>query len=204
MHIIYSNVYLIYIYIWTKRPSTNKEFVFSHQNTSRERVGNLSSWDSAGGVFGSLGTGSLLGATRAYQTILRCSIATAVLCGCLFLLMLRPDNLLGLLITVTFFGVFMMSSLPALLSNAVEETFPTPPEISTTLLFNSAILLQVFFTPLAQFILNQDDGCSSWGSKYSTFNVYIGCFGCLLPAVLYCGKNNRMLAENQDEETFGS
>ena len=117
--------------------------------------------------------------------------------------MLRPANLLGLLITVTFFGAFMMSSLPALLSNAVEETFPTPPEISTTLLFNSAILLQVFFTPLAQFILNQDEGCSSWGSKYSSFNMYIGCFGCLLPALLYCGKNNRMLAENQ-ESTFSS
>ena len=81
--------------------------------------------------------------------------------------------------------------------------FPTPPEISTTLLFNSAILLQVFFTPLAQFILNQDEGCSSWGSKYSSFNMYIGCFGCLLPALLYCGKNNRMLAENQ-ESTFSS
>eukprot|EP00435_Cladocopium_sp_Y103_P033185 s77_g8.t1 len=156
-----------------------------------------------GGVAGSLGTGYVLGATRAYQTILRCSIFTAVLCGCLFLVMLRPDNLLGLLITVTFFGAFMMSSLPALLSNAVEETFPTPPEISTTLLFNSAILLQVFFTPLAQFILNQDEGCSSWGSKYSSFNMYIGCFGCLLPALLYCGKNNRMLAENEDS-TFSS
>ena len=38
-----------------------------------------------GGVSGSLGTGYVLGATRAYQTILRCSIFTAVLGGCLFL-----------------------------------------------------------------------------------------------------------------------
>lgn len=152
-----------------------------------------------GGVAGSLGTGSLLGATRAYQTILRCAILSAVIFGCLFLAMLRPENLAGLLITVTFFGTFMMSSLPALLSNAVEATFPTPPEISTTLLFNSAILLQVFFTPLAQSILNQDDGCPSWGSKYSTFNVFIGFFGCLLPAAFYCGKSNRLLAENQEE-----
>lgn len=147
---------------------------------------------------GSLGTGSLLGATRAYQTILRSSILTAVSCGCLFLIMLRPDNLVGLLITVTFFGTFMLSSLPALLSNAVEETFPTPPEISTALLFNSAILLQVGFTPLAQWVLEQDDGCASWGSAYSTFNMLTGLLGCLLPAGLYCGKNNRLIAENAE------
>ncbi|CAK9054293.1 unnamed protein product [Durusdinium trenchii] len=155
-----------------------------------------------GGVLGSLGTGYVLGVTRAYRTILRCAILSAVSFGCLFLLMLRPNNLVGLLITVTFFGTFMMSSLPALLSNAVEETYPTPPEISTTLLFNSAILMQVFFTPLVQFILNQDDDCASWGSKYSSFNIYCGLFGCLLPAILYCGKSNRMLAENEEEASF--
>lgn len=84
--------------------------------------------------------------------------------------MLKPSNLVGLLITGGFFGAAMLSALPSLLSAAVEETFPTPPEISTrhghgnlgrghrpprTLLFNSAILLQVFFTPLAQYVLNQ-------------------------------------------------
>lgn len=45
----------------------------------------------------------------------------------------------------------------------------------------------------------QDDDCATWGSSYSLFNIYIGLFGCLLPALLYCGKNNRMLAENEEE-----
>ena len=156
-----------------------------------------------GGVVGSLGTGSLLGATRAYRTILRCSIVSAVSFGLLFLAMLRPDNLRGLLITTTFFGTFMMSALPALLSNAVEETYPTPADITTALLFNSAILLQVFFIPLSQGVLtSQGETCASWGSAYSIFEICVAGIGCLLPALVYRGKNNRMLAELEEEQVL--
>eukprot|EP00439_Symbiodinium_sp_Y106_P046137 s3608_g5.t2 len=154
-----------------------------------------------GGVVGSLTTGSLLGATRAYRTILRCSIISAVMFGLVFLVMLRPGNLRGLLITTTFFGTFMMSALPALLSNAVEETYPTPADITTALLFNSAILLQVFFIPLSQSVLtSQGDTCASWGSAYSVFEISVAGVGCLLPALLYHGRNNRMLAELEEEQ----
>ncbi|CAE7852056.1 slc49a3 [Symbiodinium necroappetens] len=154
-----------------------------------------------GGVVGSLATGSLLGATRAYRTILRCSIISAVMFGLVFLVMLRPGNLRGLLITTTFFGTFMMSALPALLSNAVEETYPTPADITTALLFNSAILLQVFFIPLSQSVLtSQGDTCASWGSAYSVFEISVAGVGCLLPALLYHGRNNRLLAELEEEQ----
>lgn len=154
-----------------------------------------------GGVVGSLATGSLLGATRAYRTILRCSIISAVTFGLVFLVMLRPGNLRGLLITTTFFGTFMMSALPALLSNAVEETYPTPADITTALLFNSAILLQVFFIPLSQSVLtSQGDTCASWGSAYSVFEISVAGVGCLLPALLYHGRNNRLLAELEEEQ----
>ncbi|CAJ1372632.1 unnamed protein product [Effrenium voratum] len=158
-----------------------------------------------GGVLGSLATGSVLGAFRAYRTVLRATVLLAVSSGLLFLVMLRPENLAGVLVSGSFFGMFMLSALPALLSNAVEETFPTPPEISTTLLFNSAILLQVFFTPLSQIVLDGQQGaCASWGSAYSMFNLYIGLFGCLLPALFYCGKNNRLLAELAHDESLTS
>ena len=154
-----------------------------------------------GGVVGSLATGWILGATRAYRTILRCSIVSSVVFGLIFLGMLRPDNLRWLLVTTTFFGAFMMSALPALLSNAVEETFPTPEDITTALLFNSAILLQVFFIPLSQGVLtSQGDTCASWGSPYSIFMICIAGFGCFLPALVYRGRNNRMLAELEEEE----
>mmetsp|Transcript_14087 Transcript_14087/g.32133 ORF Transcript_14087/g.32133 Transcript_14087/m.32133 type:complete len:456 (+) Transcript_14087:17-1384(+) len=175
-----------------------------HCGYSSAEAGLASGMFMVGGVLGSLGTGSLLGATRAYRTILRCSIISAVAFGLLFLSMLRPDNLTGLLITTTFFGTFMMSALPALLSNAVEETYPTPADLTTALLFNCAILLQVFFIPLSQFVLTSEgDRCASWGSPYSIFEISVAGCGCLLPALAYYGKNNRMLAELEEEQASG-
>jgi len=153
-----------------------------------------------GGIAGSMGAGALLGATRAYRTILRISIVLAVAGGCIFLAMLRPGNVGGLLVTTAVFGMFMMSALPSLISNAVEETFPLPAEASTGLLFISAIAMQVFLTPLTQLVLQaQGDRCSSWGSPFCMFVLAVAAFGCLLPVVLYRGQNNRTLAECQAE-----
>ena len=177
--------------------------IASHCGYTSTDAGIASGMFMLGGVVGSLGTGWLLGATRAYRTILRCSIISAVSFGLIFLAMLRPDNLRWLLITTTFFGTFMMSALPALLSNAVEETYPTPADITTALLFNSAILLQVFFIPLSQAVLTSEgDRCASWGSAYSMFEICVAGVGCLLPALVYRGKNNRMLAELEEEQAL--
>lgn len=158
-----------------------------------------------GGMAGSLGAGLLLGATGAYSRMVRLTVTLAVLGGFLFLLTLQPDNLGHLLAATTFFGLFMMSALPALVSSAVEETYPLPADASTGLLFISAVALQVALTPLAQLMLEtQNDRCSSWGSPFSLFVTGVAVVGCLLPALVYRGKNNRTLAEEEEVERLSA
>jgi len=149
-----------------------------------------------GGIIGSLASGALLGATRAYITCLRCTVAAAAFTGTAFLLTLRPHGVVALLVATTLFGTCMCSVLPTLIASAVEETYPTPRDVSTSLLFVSAIALQVFVTPLlALIIASESQGCGGLGSPSRLFILGLAVCGCLLPALVFRGKYNRTLAE---------
>jgi len=149
-----------------------------------------------GAVVGALVAGAALGATRAYIKALRISVSGAVVSGFLFMVSLRPDGLLQLLVVTTVFGAFMMSALPVLIGNATEETFPAPAEAATGLLQISAIALQVVFTPLVQEMIHLDGNtCGGLTSPSRVFIIGVAFLGCLAPALAYRGRLNRMMAE---------
>mmetsp|Transcript_100003 Transcript_100003/g.308617 ORF Transcript_100003/g.308617 Transcript_100003/m.308617 type:complete len:108 (-) Transcript_100003:19-342(-) len=91
-----------------------------------------------------------------------------------------------------------MSCMPALITNAVEETFPQPADACTSLLFLSANVLQIFVTPLLQAVhRTEPDQCGGLLAPSRLFILVLALFGCLLPALVYKGECNRKKVEDQ-------
>mmetsp|Transcript_33216 Transcript_33216/g.67153 ORF Transcript_33216/g.67153 Transcript_33216/m.67153 type:complete len:226 (+) Transcript_33216:138-815(+) len=150
------------------------------------------------GVVGALISGSVMGRTRAYRTCLRCTVTGAVIAGACFLAALQPNDATLLLTATGAFGGMLMSCMPTLITNAVEETYPMPADACTTLLFLSANVLQIIVTPLLQTIHNvEPDQCGGIFAPSRLFILALAVFGCFLPATAYRGECNRKLAEDQ-------
>ena len=124
------------------------------------------------------------------------AVSLAVCAGVVFLVTLGPGQVIVLYSLITLFGLFMISALPVLITNAVEETYPLPAEASTSLLYVAAIVVQVPLTPVAELILDSEGGrCGRALSPFHIFIYIIAVVVCLIPALFYQGKPRRREAE---------
>lgn len=151
------------------------------------------------GAAAALITGYLLGATHAYKTILRIVATGTCLAGLLFMRALRPGARLEILATSGVLGAWMVSALPVLIANAVEETYPNG-EAAAALLFTFSSPLQVAFTFILQYLVSmQGNSCGSVASPSRLFILISAAAGCLAPVIAFNGGQYRRLAEGESQ-----
>merc|ERR1719221_1717119 len=97
-----------------------------------------------------------MGATRAYNPIMRATVVCTVFVGVIYLNVIRPDQLGTFYAFSAIFGMIMIAVLPVLLTLAVEEAYPIPSDASTSILYVMAIVAQIPLTPLIQHLITME------------------------------------------------
>lgn len=138
------------------------------------------------GAFGNLASGFMLRRSHSYKPAVRGTVCLAV-CSCFALIVtLAPGRSISILAAAAVAGLLLQSTIPAIIGSAIEETYPVPSDAATGLLFVSAQICILIFTPVSQVLLDMQHG--SCGTIFSPVRIFFSAaaiFGALLPAILH-------------------
>jgi predicted MFS family arabinose efflux permease len=105
------------------------------------------------GLLNSFIVGFIMDKTHAYQSILKILVIGACASAIFFILILRPNELYPLALSISFMGFFILPLLPVSFECAVECTYPIRSEWSTGLLMCVGNSLGVIFSFISQYLL---------------------------------------------------
>lgn len=149
------------------------------------------------GLLNSFFVGLIMDKTHAYRLILKILLIGASGSAILFLLMLQPNKLYPLAVSIGLMGFFLLPLLPVSFECALESTYPIRPEWSTGLLMCSGNIIGGLFTYLIGFLIKL-----SSKHLYRPSNLFIFCFFIISAITLffYQGPYLRLEAEKKSTE----
>ena len=150
------------------------------------------------GLINSFIVGFIMDKTHAYQRILKVLVICACASAIFFILILRPNKLYPLAISISCMGFFILPLLPVSFECAVECTYPIRAEWSTGLLMCAGNTLGVIFSFITQYLITLAPKYQP-GHIFTPVAIYLLCIFILSSVSLltYRGPYLRLEAEKQ-------
>lgn len=150
------------------------------------------------GLLNSFIAGFVMDKTHAYRSILKILVICACASAVFFILILRPNELYPLALSIGFMGFFILPLLPISFECAVECTYPIRAEWSTGLLMCAGNTLGVIFSFMTQYLITLAPKYQP-GHIFTPVSIYLLCIFILssLSLLTYRGPYLRLEAEKQ-------
>lgn len=159
-------------------------------------AGNLGAVVVAGGLAGAGVVGAAMDALHAYRPALKATVWLAVGTIAATCALTRPHRLTELYVVFAALGACMIATLPVVIENALECTYPVSEEVSVGLLFLVGNTISIGFTYLMQALIDKNDCGSFPSSPARAFLVSVGAV-LAIGVMFYRGEYKRLKEEER-------